>query len=79
MGQKGPGPQEKYFASDKKIIISRTFKSEVHWYFYVPEREGEKGEGEKERARARKEKQKREKAKAQAILFLNRPGQIKNL
>ncbi len=69
-----------------KKIISRAFKSEVNWYFYVPERVRERGgekkrkrESERERVRARarkrKRKGKRERTKARAIIFLNRLGQ----
>ncbi len=75
------------FAPDKKII-SRTLKSEVHWYFYVPkrerEREGEAGrESERERREERGEtrdkrretRKERRETREEAIIFLNRPGQ----
>jgi hypothetical protein len=46
------------FAPEKKIIFC-TFRTEVHWYFYVLKRERTR-EGGRERARERKGKGKRE-------------------
>ncbi len=53
------------------LVLSR---SEVFWYFSIPERERER-EQERTRERGGERERERERTQVQAILFLNHPGQ----